>query len=296
MSDLLSATVPAMTKRHRPIPIAAAVALAWVGLMVFIGVFADVLRPYGITELNLTSRLAPPWGFGGTTAHLFGTDELGRDILSRLMVAIRISLMIAFGATILGVILGGLLGLCAAHFRGVFEQITLVLIDIQAALPFIILALSAFAFFGTSLPILIVLLGLYGWERHARLARGLALSANTQGYLLAVRQLGAGTGRIYMRHLIPNISATMIVSATLAFPEVILAESGLSFLGLGVQPPMTSLGSMVGYSRAYMSNAPWIMLFPSVIIVLTTLAISVIGDWMRDRFDPSFAGQQQGKS
>ncbi len=200
--------------------------------------------------------------------------------------------MIAFGATVLGVIFGGLLGLCAAHFRGIVEQVTLMLIDVQAALPFIILALSALAFFGTSLPILIGLLGLYGWERHARLARGLALSANTQGYLLAVRQLGAGSGRVYLRHMIPNISATMIVSATLAFPEVILAESGLSFLGLGVQPPMTSLGSMVGYSRAYMSNAPWIMLFPSAVIVLTTLAISIIGDWMRDRSDPSLGGRK----
>jgi len=296
MADVSPTALPANPKRRRAIPVSAALAIGWVVLMVFVGVFADLLRPYSITQLNLVGRLSPPLGFGGTTAHILGTDELGRDILSRLMIAIRISLMIAFGATLLGVILGGLLGLCAAHFRGIFEQVTLVLIDMQAALPFIILALSALAFFGTSLPILIGLLGLYGWERHARLARGLALSANTQGYLLAVRQLGASSGRVYVRHLIPNISATMIVSATLAFPEVILAESGLSFLGLGVQPPMTSLGSMVGYSRAYMSNAPWIMLFPSVVIVLTTLAISVIGDWMRDRFDPSFGDRQQGKA
>jgi peptide/nickel transport system permease protein len=292
MTDTTPQPVPAPLRRRRPIPLSAALAIAWVALMVFAGVFADLLRPYSITELNLGARLKPPVGFGGSFAHVLGTDELGRDVLSRLLIAIRISLMIAFGATVLGVIFGGLLGLCAAHFRGVVEQLTLMLIDVQAALPFIILALSALAFFGTSLPILIGLLGLYGWERHARLARGLALSANTQGYLLAVRQLGAGSGRVYARHMIPNISATMIVSATLAFPEVILAESGLSFLGLGVQPPMTSLGSMVGYSRAYMSNAPWIMLFPSAVIVLTTLAISIIGDWMRDRSDPSLGGRK----
>lgn len=287
MTDIATPVAKTPFKRRRSMPISATLAIVWVVLMVLAGAFADLLRPYSITQLNLGSRLAPPLGFGGTTAHILGTDELGRDVLSRLLVAIRISLMIAFGATVLGVIVGGVLGLLAAHFRGVVEQFTLMLIDIQAALPFIILALSALAFFGTSLPILIALLGLYGWERHARLARGLAMSANTQGYLLAVRQLGAGSGRVYGRHMIPNISATMIVSATLAFPEVILAESGLSFLGLGVQPPMTSLGSMVGYSRAYMSNAPWIMLFPSAIIVVTTLAISIIGDWMRDRWDPS---------
>jgi len=154
-------------------------------------------------------------------------------------------------------------------------------------LPFIILALAVLAFFGNALPLLIALLGLYGWERHARLARGLALAAGTQGYVLAVRQIGAGPWRLYLRHVLPNIAATLIVSATLAFPEVILLESGLSFLGLGVQPPMTSLGNMVGYGRGYISNAPWIMLAPSAVIVLTTLAISIAGDWLRDRLDPT---------
>ncbi len=114
-----------------------------------------------------------------------------------------------------------------------------------------------------------------------------ALAAKAQGYILAVRQLGAGPWRIYIGHMLPNILATMVVSATLAFPEVILAESGLSFLGLGVQPPMTSLGNMVGYGRGYISSASWILLFPSLVIVVTTLAISAIGDWLRDWMDPT---------
>ncbi len=208
-------------------------------------------------------------------------------MLSRLVVSIRISLLIAFGATLLGMLVGATLGLLAAHLRGIVEQAVLLLIDVQAALPFIILALAVLAFFGNALPLLIALLGLYGWERHARLARGLALAAGTQGYVLAVRQIGAGPWRLYLRHVLPNIAATLIVSATLAFPEVILLESGLSFLGLGVQPPMTSLGNMVGYGRGYISNAPWIMLAPSAVIVLTTLAISIAGDWLRDRLDPT---------
>ncbi|MBN9487628.1 MAG: ABC transporter permease [Alphaproteobacteria bacterium] len=287
MTELASASAARPATRRRPIPRGVVLAFGWILLMILVGAFADVLRPYSITALDLSARLTPPIGFGGPITHPLGTDELGRDVLSRLIVSIRVSLLIAFGATVLGVFLGGTLGLVAAHFRGLIEQIVLMLIDAQAALPFIILALSVLAFFGNSLALLIALLALYGWERHARVARGLALAASTQGYMLAVRQLGAGPWRLYVHHMLPNISATMIVSATLAFPEIILAESGLSFLGLGVQPPMTSLGNMVGYGRGYISSAPWILLFPSIVIVITTLAISITGDWLRDRLDPT---------
>lgn len=272
---------------RKRIPVSIRLAIGWVALMVLAALLANLLRPYSITALDLSARLQPPVGFGGSWAHVLGTDELGRDVLSRLLVSIRVSLSLAFAATLLGVLLGAALGLMAAHFRGLVEQVVLVLIDVQAALPFIILALSVMAFIGNSQVLLIGLLALYGWERHARVVRGLALSANTQGFMLAVRQLGASPGRQYLRHLLPNISATLIVITTLAFPEIILAESGLSFLGLGVQPPMTSLGNMVGYGRAYLSNAPWIPLFPSAVIVLTTLAISTLGDWLRDKLDPT---------
>jgi peptide/nickel transport system permease protein len=272
---------------RRSTPAAIVVAFSWIALMILVGLLADLIRPYSITAVDLAARLKPPLGFGGVPAHALGTDELGRDVLSRLITSIRISLLIAFGATALGTLLGATLGLLAAHMRGLVEQLVLMLIDVQAALPFIILALSVLAFFGNSLPLLIGLLALYGWERHARMARGLALAANAQGYMLAVRQIGAGPWRRYVGHMLPNIAATLIVSATLAFPEVILAESGLSFLGLGVQPPLTSLGNMVGYGRSYISGAPWILLFPSLIIVATTLAISIAGDWLRDRLDPT---------
>lgn len=287
MVEAASAVSTRPPSRRLSIPRGVRLAIGWVVLMILIGVLADVVRPYSITAVDLSARLTPPIGAGGHIGHPFGTDELGRDVLSRLVVSIRISLMIAFGATILGLLMGAALGLCAAHYRGLIEQLVLTLVDAQAALPFIILALSALAFFGNSLPLLIALLALYGWERHARVARGLALAAKGQGYVLAVRQLGASPWRLYVRHILPNIAATMIVSATLAFPEVILAESGLSFLGLGVQPPMTSLGNMVGYGRGYIGSAPWILLFPSLVIVLTTLSISIVGDWLRDWMDPT---------
>src|SRR5512139_2624132 len=178
-------------------------------------------------------------------------------------------------------------GFLAAHFRRWVEQIVLMLADFQASMPFLILALAVLAFFGNSLVLLVCLMGLFGWERYARISRGLAIAANAQGYAAAVRQLGATPSRIYLRHILPNIASTLIVSMTLVFPEVILLESGLSFLGLGVQPPMTSLGNMVGYGREYLTRAPWIMLAPATTIVVTTLAVSVIGDWLRDRLDPT---------
>ena len=269
------------------IPIAVATAIMWLAVVLIVAIFADLLRPFGITALDLRARLTPPVGFGGGWAHALGTDELGRDVLSRLLVSIQMSLRIAFGATVIAAVLGTAMGFLAAHFRGWVEQIVLMLIDFQASMPFLILALSVLAFFGNSLLLFTCLLGLYGWERYARIARGLAIAANAQGYAAAIRQLGARPMRIYLGHVLPNIASTLIVSATLSFPEVVLLESGLSFLGLGVQPPMTSLGNMVGYGREYLTRAPWILLTPSVVIVLTTLAVSLLGDWLRDRLDPT---------
>lgn len=271
----------------RGIPIAVATAILWLALVLIVAIFADLLRPFGITALDLRARLTPPIGFGGVWAHALGTDQLGRDVLSRLLVSIQMSLRIAFGATVIAAVLGTGMGFLAAHFRGWVEQIVLMLIDFQASMPFLILALAVLAFFGNSLLLFTCLLGLYGWERYARIARGLAIAANAQGYAAAIRQLGARPVRIYLGHVLPNIASTLIVSATLSFPEVVLLESGLSFLGLGVQPPMTSLGNMVGYGREYLTRAPWILLTPSAVIVLTTLAVSMLGDWLRDRLDPT---------
>jgi peptide/nickel transport system permease protein len=265
------------------IPTSVVVAVVWILAILVVALLADQIAPYSLTRMDLKNRLSMP----GNAAHWLGTDELGRDVLSRLLFSIRISWLIAFGATTISAVLGTLLGFLAAHFRGLIEQIVLMLADFQASMPFLILALAVLAFFGSSLQLLVCLMGLYGWERYARIARGLAISAAAQGYAGAIRQLGATPSRIYFRHILPNIASTLIVSMTLVFPEVILLESGLSFLGLGVQPPMTSLGNMVGYAREYLGRAPWIMLAPATTIVLTTLAVSIIGDWLRDKLDPT---------
>lgn len=290
MSDItaplsLPTTAP---RKARPLPPPMVLfGLVWLGAMLATALLADVISPYAYTALDLRNRLSPPIGMGGTWLHPLGTDELGRDVLARLIYSIRMSLLIAFGATIIGAVVGTTLGFLAAHFRGFVEQVVLALVDFSASLPFLILALSVLAFFGNSMVLFICLLGFHAWERYARIARGLAISANGQGYAAAVRQLGASPWRIYGRHVLPNIASTLIVSMTLAFPEIILLESGLSFLGLGVQPPATSLGSMVGYGREYLTRAPWILLAPAFTIILTTLSVSLLGDWLRDRLDPT---------
>ncbi|MBP2459456.1 MULTISPECIES: ABC transporter permease [unclassified Rhizobium] len=270
-------------KQVRKVPFSVSFGIVWLIGMVLVAVFADVIRPYGITAMDLRARLSLP----GNPAHLLGTDELGRDVLSRLLQSIRVSLAIAFGATIISAVFGTVLGFAAAKFRGAVEHLVLVLADFQAALPFLIMSLAVLAFFGSSMPLLIGLMGFYGWERYARIARGLAILASAQGYASAVVQLGATPGRVYLHHILPNVASTLIVSMTLTFPEIILMESGLSFLGLGVQPPETSLGNMVGFGREYLTRAPWIMLAPAFVIMVTTLSISLVGDWLRDKLDPT---------
>lgn len=262
-------------------------ALVWIAAMLVIALGADLIAPYAYTGLDLKARLSPPVFMGGGWDHILGTDELGRDVLSRLVQSIRMSLLIAFFGTMIAATLGTSLGFLAAHFRGWVEAVVLTLIDFQASMPFLIIALAVLAFFGNSLTLFIILMGFNSWERYARIARGLTISAHEQGYAGAVRQLGASPWRTYSQHILPNIASTLIVSMTISFPETILLESGLSFLGLGIQPPMTSLGNMVGYGREYITRASWIMLAPSVVIVLTTLSISMIGDWLRDHLDPT---------
>ncbi|HWD14413.1 ABC transporter permease [Pseudochrobactrum sp. sp1633] len=281
-----SAAVPVVNvqkRKKKRIPLLVMLSLIWFAAMIIIAIAADWIRPYSITAMDLKSRLVMP----GHPLHWLGTDEVGRDVLSRLIESIRVSLLIAFGATIISTLLGTTVGFLAANFRKTVEQVVLTLADFQAALPFLILALSVLAFFGNSMMLLVCLMGLYGWERYARIARGLAISASSQGYAAAVTQLGAKQSWVYLRHILPNIASTLIVSMTLTFPEIILLESSLSFLGLGVQPPKSSLGNMVGYGREYLTTAPWIMLAPAFVIMFTTLSISILGDWLRDKLDPT---------
>jgi len=264
------------------------VALIYISFILFVAVFGFLFQPYPHTQQDLFNQLQPPvFMDGGTWAHILGTDDLGRDVLSRLIRGLRLSVLIGVIGTAIGAVLGSILGVVAAHFRGWVEEVLMMLVDVQVSLPFIIFALAILAFVGNSLTILIIVVGIDGWERYARLSRSMVLSANQQDYVLAVRSLGLSHFKIYRYHVLPNIMGTLIVQATINLPGVILLESTLSFLGLGVQPPMTSLGQILGVGRDYLILAPWIAVAPGMVIFFLTLSIAVVGDWLRDRLDPT---------
>lgn len=261
-------------------------AAGWLVAVTVIGLGADVLAPFDPTATDLRARLEPPVWLGGSVEHPLGTDHLGRDVLSRLMHATQISLLIALVGTITGAVLGTALGFFAAHFRGPADDAIMVFVDFQAAMPFLLIAIGVMAFFGNSMIVLLALVGIYGWERYARLARSLALSAVNEGYAEAALAYGARPIRVYRRHILPNVAGVLLVNMTLNFPETVLLESSLSFLGLGVQPPTASLGSMLSYGRDYLVNAWWIAVFAGLMIFFTTLAMSLLGDGLRDRLSP----------
>lgn len=276
------------TKRKFRLPLLLWLSIGWLALMLLVAITGDLWSPYDYQAIDLRARLQPPvWLEDGSWSHLLGTDQLGRDVLSRLISSIQISLLVALLGTLIGAFIGTMIGLLAAHFRGWIDDLVMVAIDYQAALPFMILALAVVAFFSNSLTLFILLMGIYGWERYARITRGLALSSIKHGYAVAVHTLGASPWRIYGRHIMPNIANALIVNMTLNFPQTIMLETSLSFLGLGIQPPMTSLGNMVGFGRDYMLDAWWLATLPALVILMTTMAFALLGDWVRDRLDPT---------
>jgi peptide/nickel transport system permease protein len=259
----------------------------WLLLVFTVAIFSEQLKPMDFTKTNLTNRLAPPVFLGGDAKHFLGTDSLGRDILSRLIHSINTSLFVAFLGSIITAIVGTTIGFIAAHFKGLVDEIVMVLVDFQYSMPFMILALLVIAFFGNNIILFVCLLGIQGWMRYARLARGMALSAQHHGYAVAVKQLGATPVRIYFKHILPNVSSILIVQFTLNFPQKIIIETSLSFLGLGVQPPNASLGSLLSTGRNYLMTAWWIAIIPGTVIFVTTLCMSLLGDWLRDNLDPT---------
>lgn len=262
-------------------------AAIWLALMLIAALFAPLLAPYGFAEQQPLQRLSPPSLLGYDTNFWLGSDHLGRDVLSRTIFAIRFSITLAVLGTLIGAMLGITLGMIAARRRGWLGETIMTMVDIQASLPFLIFAIIAVGLLGKSFWLIVIIIGFAGWERYARLTRGLVLDAEANGYAGALRILGAKTPRIYVLHILPNILGTLLVQMTLSFPESILLETGLSFLGLGVQPPLTSLGLMVSESRNYIVTAWWMAAAPSLAIVLTTLSFAIIGDWIRDKISHS---------
>lgn len=264
------------------------VCLTVVAAFVVCGVLADVIAPYDPTQNDLRARLQPPaFVDGGSTAHLLGTDQLGRDLLSRMIHGARVSLAIGVLGMLCGAAFGVVCGLVSGFVRGAVDEALMFLVDAWVSLPFLIIALSVVAMLGSSLTVLILLATLSGWATYTRVSRGLALAAREQQYILAAQALGASRARLLLRHLLPNIVAPLIVLATLELTAIIMLEASLSFLGFGVQPPTPAWGYMVSEGREYLHTAWWVGVFPGVAIMLVTAAVSLAGDWLRDVLDPT---------
>lgn len=292
-AETADSAVPAARPAAKPakawrMPLLVRIAAVILAVVSVAAVLAPLLAPYGYEETNLLYRLKPPvWSSHAIEGHLLGTDKLGRDLLSRLLIATQVSIALALLGTLIGAVLGTFLGILAAHRGGIVDEIVMMLVDWQAAMPFLIIALAVLAFLGNNFYLFLALMGLAGWETYARLTRSLVLSAREQGYAVAVRALGARPLRLYGRHILPNVMGPLIVQLTLNFPQTILLETSLSFLGLGIQPPLTSLGQMLGEGRDYLLTAWWLAVLPGGVIFLTTLSMSLFGDWLRTRLDPT---------
>ncbi len=265
---------------------------AMIGLAIVLGVagaaaLAGWTAPRDPTLQEITKRLKPPgWhGEDGRLA-LLGTDHLGRDIFSRLIFGARISLVIGFSAVALAGTLGTLLGLIAGYRGGRVDDFCMRLTDTMLAMPFILLALAVIAVLGPSLKNIIVVLGVTSWVSYARVVRAEVLSLRAREFIAATQALGSGGWRIVFRHLLPNVLTPVIVIATLEVARMVILESALSFLGLGIPPPTPTWGGMLADGRAYLSTAWWLATFPGLCIMLTVLGINLLGDWLRDVLDP----------
>lgn len=249
-------------------------------------ILAPLIAPFDPLKQSLISRLRPPLGFERyKDGFLLGTDELGRDVLSRTLFGLRLTLGLALLGALIGLMIGGTLGLLAGLRRGWAEDTIMGAVDIQIAVPFTLIALLVLSILGSSLPVMISILGIAYWEQYARIVRGEVRKITEMPFIEAPRASGGGQGYIALRHVLPNIVSPLVVQFTLSVSNIVILESTLSFLGLGVQPPTATLGSMVGYGRDYMPTAPWVVIAPAVAIILLTFSVQILGDWLRDRAD-----------
>jgi len=265
---------------------------AFVLLTILSAICAPIISPYDPIQQSLRLRLTGPsltWE-GGKHPHLLGTDHVGRDVLSRIIYGSRVSLTVGFAAVIIGALLGGSLGLFSGYAGGAVDEIIMLVADAQLAFPFILLAIGIIAVLGPSFPNLIVVVGISGWVTYARIIRAQVLSLKEREFILAIRGLGGSTRRIVLTHILPNTFSQFLVVATLELARTIILESTLSFLGLGIQPPTPSWGGMLNEGREYLDTAWWISAFPGLVLMMTALVVSRVGDWLRDVLDPTLRG------
>ncbi len=277
----------------RRVPIVVWACAAILVLACLAALIAPLVAPKDPFDQSLIMRLKPPiWLEDGEPGYILGTDQVGRDILSRMIYGAQTSLAVGLVGVLIGSILGTLLGMVAGYFSGPIDEIIMLLADMQLAFPFILLAIAIIAVLGPdpsgAMPWkLIIIVGISGWMTYARVCRGVVLTVKEREFVQSVRALGGSDLRILMSHILPNILSPVVVLATLDLARLIILESTLSFLGLGVQPPSPSWGGMLGQGRDYLDSAWWLSTFPGLAIMITTLAISRGGDWLRDVLDPT---------
>lgn len=252
--------------------------LATIAVASFIG---PLVSPYSATATDVLNRLKPP-----TLAHPMGTDELGRDLLTRILVGGRLSILVGLAATAVAVTIGVTVGTIAGYAGGWVDNVLMRLVDLALSLPDLFLLILVAALLGPSVMTMIIIIGLVRWMNVARLVRASILSLREREFIESARSIGASARRIILRHLLPNSMSPVIVAATLGVASSIIAESTLSFLGLGIQPPATSWGSILRNAQSVIFTSPWMAIFPGVMIFLTVISINFIGDGLRDAYDP----------
>jgi peptide/nickel transport system permease protein len=264
------------------------IGLVIIGLLVIVAVFAPLIAPYDPTKGTLGDRLTPPaWTPGGSTAHLLGTDLLGRDTLSRLIFGARTSLAVAVLAILVSGIVGSLLGAIAGYLGGWVNVVIMRLVDLAFSFPAILLAMVLAVVVGPSFFNIIFVISLVLWAEYARMARGETLRVREMDFIALAQVAGVSKSRILMRHILPNVASSLIVLATLQVGIVIIMESSLSFLGVGVPPPTPDWGSMIAEGRSYVVTAWWLSLVPGVAIVATVLSFNLLGDTLTELINPS---------
>jgi peptide/nickel transport system permease protein len=261
--------------------IPALIAAAVLILLVLAAILGPFFVPYGPRDMDLDSLRQPP-----SVAHPLGTDSKGRDILSRIVAGARVSLTVGVAASALSLCIGVVLGLCAGYFGGKVDVLLLQMFDIFLAFPSLLLAIGISVVMPPGLASAMLAITLVGWAGFARLVRGITLSLKEQTYVEASRALGASSPRILFNHILPNALPLVLVAGSLRVGGFILLEAALSFLGLGVQPPTPTWGSMISLNRAYISSAPWMVIFPGLAISITVISFNVLGDFLRDKLDP----------
>lgn len=251
-------------------------------LLILSALFAPVLAPRDPLKISILDKFAPPM----TRGFILGADEVGRDLVSRLLYAGRISLLVGFAAMVVTVVVGTIVGLVAGFYGGRIDSVLMRFADALLSFPTVFLLLVLAAFVGASILSITLIIGLTSWMELSRILRNQALTLREQDFVQAGRALGASNGRLITRHMLPNTLGPIMVAATLNIANAVLAESYISYLGYGIQPPEASWGNMLNNAQSYFGTAPWIALFPGVLITLTVASFNFVGDGLRDALDP----------